>query len=73
MRRSDMKHVDLFSGLVIKAIVDADDGGIMDTYPDKSELERYDDAERAAIEKADRMLDEEKNRIDESQITGDWK
>ena len=47
--------------------------GIMDTYPDKSELERYDDAERAAIEKADRMLDEEKNRIDESQTTGDWK
>ena len=43
----------------------------MDTYPDKSELERYDDAERAAIEKADRMLDDEKNRIDESQTTED--
>ena len=43
----------------------------MDTYPDKSELERYDDAERAAIKKADRMLDDEKNRIQESQTTGD--
>ena len=37
----------------------------MDTYPDKSELERYDDAERAAIERADQRLDEEKNRIQE--------
>jgi hypothetical protein len=41
--------------------------GIMDTYPDKSELERYDDAERAAIEKADQRLDEEKNRIQEGE------
>ena len=45
----------------------------MDTYHDKSELERYDDAERAAIARADERLDEEKNRIDESQTTGDWK
>jgi DNA (cytosine-5)-methyltransferase 1 len=59
------------AAMVIKAIVDADNGGIMDTYPDKSELERYDDAERAAIKKADRMLDDEKNRIQESQTTGD--
>jgi hypothetical protein len=36
-----------------------------DTYPDKSLEQEYDDAEREAIEKADRMLDDEKNRIDE--------
>jgi len=45
----------------------------MDTYPDKSLEQEYDDAESAAIEKADQRLDEEKNRIDESQTTGDWK
>ena len=39
----------------------------MDTYPDKSEIERYEDAERAAIEKADQWLDEEKNRIQEDE------
>ena len=62
-----MKHVDLFSGLVIKAIVDADEGGIMDTYPDKSLEQEFDDAEREAINKADERLDEEKNRIQEDE------
>ena len=38
-----------------------------DTYPDKSLEQEYDDAERAAIEKADRMLDDEKNRIQEDE------
>ena len=70
---NDMKHVDLFSGLVIKAIVDADEGGIMDTYPDKSLEQEFDDAERAAIARADERLDDEKNRMPESQTTGDWK
>ena len=46
---------------------------IMDTYPDKSLEQEYDDAEREAMEKADQRLDEEKNRIDESRSTGDWK
>ena len=41
--------------------------GIMGTYPDKSLEQEYDDAERAAIEKADRMLDDEKNRIREDE------
>lgn len=36
-----------------------------DTYPDKSEEARYDDAEREAIMKADQRLDDEKNRVRE--------
>ena len=39
----------------------------MDTYPDKSLEQEFDDAERAAIEKADQRLDEEKNRIQEDE------
>jgi hypothetical protein len=45
----------------------------MDTYPDKSLEQEFDDAERAAIEKADQRLDDEKNRMPESQTKGDWK
>lgn len=39
----------------------------MDTYPDKSETEKYDAAEREAMEKADQRLDDEKNRIREDE------
>ena len=41
--------------------------GIMDTYPDKSLEQEFDDAEREAINKADERLDEEKNRIQEDE------
>jgi len=40
---------------------------IMDTYPDKSLEQEYDDAERAAIARADERLDDEKNRIQEDE------
>ena len=40
---------------------------IMDTYPDKSIEQEYDDAERAAIARADERLDDEKNRIQEDE------
>ncbi len=39
----------------------------MDTYPDKSLEQEYDDAELEAIMKADQRLDDEKNRIREDE------
>ena len=36
---------------------------IPDAYPDKLLEDEYDDAERAAIERADQRLDDEKNRM----------
>lgn len=39
----------------------------MDTYPDKSLEQEYDDAEYEAIKKADQRLDEGKNRIQEDE------